>query len=273
MEVKKTEKANLDRSSLLFFLIGINIVLVGVLGFFNWKKYEAPKEEKEEVAELAPSTEAVLIDIPEPETPPPPPPPDAPPPPPPPVEVVDIVQVDKPIEQPELKKQDDPTPLKIDVKPSNGPVKKIDISGLKVKAKEAPKEERHEAPVTVNRVAEMAVYPGCDSFKGDKRKLIACFQQEMSKDILRYIDMEFPDVDKQSVAVRLKFNVTKEGYISDINPEMGDEVFKPQAKRALEKVAEYLRRKGTLIEPAKMADGEKAILIFNIPVKLVNPNY
>lgn len=273
MEVKKTEKANLDRSSLLYFLVGLNVVLLGVLGFFNWKKYEAVPVVEEQIAEIEPATEAVLIDIPEPETPPPPPEPDEPPPPPPPPVPQEIEQVPDPVEPPKLQEQKIEPPKITSVAKSTGPTKKVDLSGLKTKTQEAPKEERVTEPVTVNRVAEMAIYPGCEKLKGDKRKLIACFQQEISKDILRYLDMEFPNVDKQSVAVRLKFHVTTEGYIADVDPEMGDDVFKPQAKRALEKAADYLKRKGNKIEPAKMADGSNATLIFNIPVKLNNPNY
>ena len=72
MEIKKTDKASLKGNNMLYFLGGLNIILLAVLGLFNIK--DAPEEVViEEPQEIVESTEAILIEIPEPETPPPPP--------------------------------------------------------------------------------------------------------------------------------------------------------------------------------------------------------
>ncbi|MDO5655117.1 MAG: hypothetical protein Q4G27_03140 [Flavobacteriaceae bacterium] len=273
MEVKKTDKASLKGNNTLYFLGGLNLVLLIVWGLFSYT--QAP--EKIEIAppqEIVETTEAVLIEIPEPETPPPPPPPaDEPPPPPPPAVPQEIIETPEPVPPPPIAEQKH-TPPPIQTGPvATGPVKKVDLSGLKTKTEEAPKEERVTEPVTVNRVRDMAVYPGCEKKKGDKRELVNCFSEMFSKDILRFLDPEFPNVNKERVSVQLEFVVNTDGYIEKINPIRGDEIFKPEAKRALERAAEDLRRKNRRIEPAKMADGSKAPLIFQNNVVLQNPDY
>lgn len=273
MEVKKTDKASLRGNNMLYFLGGLNVVLLLILLAFNYKKHEKAIviEEPQEIVE---TTEAVLIEIPEPETPPPPPPPQDEPPPPPPPEIPQMIEeTPEPVPPPPIAEQKHKAPDIPTGPVSTGPVKKVDLSGLKTKTEAAPKEEREVEPVTVNRVANMAVYPGCEKHRGKKRDLVNCFGEELSKDILKYLDTEFPDVDKAKVAVQLEFIVNTDGYIEKVNPLRGDDVFKPEAKRALEKVADFLRRKGKKIEPAKMADGSKAPLIFQRAVVLQNPDY
>ncbi|MCK0202692.1 hypothetical protein [Ornithobacterium rhinotracheale] len=276
MEVKKSQNANVQKSSMLYFLIGLNVVLLAILLMFNYKQYDEALVKEEEFAEVEAPTEAVLVEIPEPKTPPPPPPKaDEPPPPPPPVVPQEIEQSPKPVPPPPIQDQNTPTPPKINLAPSHstGEVKKVDLSALKQKTQEAPKEERVAEAVTVNRVDQMAVYPGCEKYRGKKRELIKCFGEKLGDDILKYLNTEFPDVNKESVGVRLEFHVDENGYITNINPKFGDDIFKPEAKRALEKAADYLRRKGQTIEPARMSDGSKVKLIFTQPVSLRNPNY
>lgn len=270
MEVKKTDKASLKDNNMLYFLGGLNVVLLVIWGLFSYK--QAQKEIViEEPVEIVETTEAILIDIPEPETPPPPPPPSDEPPPPPPPEVPQVIEeTPEKVEVPDIAPQEKKLPT-VPTSTATGPIKKVDLSGLQGKANDT-KEERVNEPVTVNRVADMAVYPGCQKKKGNKRDLIKCFGAQLQKDILRYLDTEFPDTDKAKVQVQLEFIVNTEGYIEKINPVRGDDIFKPEAKRALEKVADYLRRKGKVIQPAKMADGSKAPLIFKNVVALQNPD-
>lgn len=273
MEVKKTNKASLKGNNMLYFLGGLNLVLLMIWGAFSYQQYEkeAVIEEPQQIVE---TTEAVLIEIPEPDTPPPPPPPQDEPPPPPPPEIPEIIEeTPEPVPPPPIAEQKHKAPDIPTGPVSTGPVKQVDLSGLKTKTEAAPKEERVVEPVTVNRVADMAVYPGCEKFNGKKRKLIACFGEKLSKDILKYLDTDFPDVDKEKVMVQLEFVVSTDGYIEKINPKRGDDVFKPEAKRALEKVSAYLKKKNKKIKPAKMADGSKAPLIFQRAVVLQNPDY
>ena len=125
----------------------------------------------------------------------------------------------------------------------------------------------------MNRVQNMAVYPGCEKHRGDKRALIQCFGDQLTRDILRYLDTEFPNIDKERVAVQLEFHVSTTGEIINVNPRAGDDIFKPEAKRALERAAQNLKQRNRKIEPATMANGDKATLIFQNNVILQNPDY
>lgn len=271
MEIKKTDKASLKGNNILYLLAGLNIILLVVWGLFSYKT--AP--EKVEIVEAPPiveSSDVILIEIPEPEIPPPPPPPDeAPPPPPPPPVPEEIEQTPEPVPPPPIQEQKH-TPPPIPTTPTTTAPPKRDLSHLQNRAEEV-KDQRTVEPVTVNRVQNMAVYPGCEKHKGDKRALITCFGDQLSRDILRYLDTEFPNVNKERVAVQLEFHVSTEGEIVNVYPKAGDDIFKPEAKRALERAAQYLKQRGRKIEPATMANGDKATLIFQNNVVLQNPDY
>lgn len=269
MEVKKTNKASLKDNNMLYFLGGLNVVLLVIWGLFSYKQTQ--KEIViEEPVEIVETTEAILIDIPEPETPPPPPPPSNEPPPPPPPEVPQVIEeTPEEVEVPDIAPQEKKLP-QVQTSNATGPIKKVDLSGLKGKANET-KEERVNEPVTINRVAEMAVYPGCEKKKG-KNQLKKCFGEKLGRDVIRFLDAEYPDTDKPAVKVQLEFIVNTDGYIEKIVPKRGDEIFKGESKRAMRKVAEYLKRKGKKIKPAKMADGSDAPLIFHQVVALQNPD-
>ncbi|MRI62539.1 hypothetical protein EDM00_00800 [Ornithobacterium rhinotracheale] len=271
METKKNKDANPSRLSQLFFLIGLNVVLLAVWFSFNVKAHTRVETSQTDelaevynpnlndfVVEVEPEQElpepAVQEELPEPEATMP----------------DEIEMVEKLETPPDLKPVDEPTPPKIDLVKSNAPAPKhVDLSKIKEKINKSTKdEERVLKPVSVTRVSEMAVFPGCENYRGDKRKLIACFSDKLGSEILKYLNNEFPDVNKDVVQVRLEFHVDPNGHITNIAPKYGDDVFKPEAKRALERVAEYLRRKNKIIEPAKMNNGEKVELIITQDVKL-----
>ena len=128
--------------------------------------------------------------------------------------------------------------------------------------------------VTVNRVAEMAIYPGCEEFKGDKRNLVRCFAKKLDKDIEKYAKPKFPkNIYKKYVGARVEFNINTNGEIISVKPRHGDVEFRAEAKRVIEKVAERLKKNKQKIIPAKYDDGDDAILIFTHSIKLDNPNY
>ena len=128
--------------------------------------------------------------------------------------------------------------------------------------------------VTVNRVTEMAIYPGCEEFKGDKRNLVRCFAKKLDKDIEKYAKPKFPkNVYKKRVGARVEFKINTNGEITNVDPKYGDVEFHPEAKRTIEKVAEQLKKNKQKIIPAKYDDGEDAILIYVHDIKLDNPNY
>ena len=88
--------------------------------------------------------------------------------------------------------------------------------------------------------------------------------------MLKYLDKDYPNTNKEMLKVQLRFKVDTEGEITDIEP-VGDKEFQLQAKRALEKVNENLKKTGKRIEPARMTDDSKAILKFQSNVVLEKP--
>ncbi|MBV7440111.1 hypothetical protein KRX57_01620 [Weeksellaceae bacterium TAE3-ERU29] len=87
-------------------------------------------------------------------------------------------------------------------------------------------------------MAEMAIYPGCEEFKGDKRNLVRCFKRKLDADIEKYTKLKFPkNVYKKHVGVRVEFKINTNGEIINVNPKFGDKEFYAEAKYAIEKVA------------------------------------
>lgn len=267
MKQKKTQKASLKGKNILYFLIGLNMILLSVWMMFGMQTIEsdfkevvvidAPKESSTVfvIEEKIPEEVEPIVEepLPEPE-----------------IDLTDIEEVDIPLENPP--KVDEPKPVKPTITFSGNvkrPTGKIDLTSIKDNA-EKIKEEREIKPMNVAQVTTMAIYPGCEKYE-DKKDLVNCFGQKLSKDILRYLDTEFPYTEKDQVKVQLEFHVNTKGEIVDINPIRGDEIFKPQAKKALEKVAKRLKDKGKLIIPAKDSKDHNAILKFQRSVVLEKP--
>lgn len=270
MKPKKTEKASLKGRNIFYFLIGLNLVLLGVWMLFGIQTMASDFKEVVSVEKINYDPSKMYVvekEIPEEKLPEP----EEIPLPEPDIDLTDLVEVDEPLDkQPDLTPIDEPKITDITTTPVNPPRNVIkNFEKLKNDA-ENVKEVVLE-PVSANVVTTMAIYPGCEKFEGDKRALVNCFSSELGKDILQYLNTEFPDTKKDKVAVQLEFNVNTKGEIVDIVPARGDEEFKLQAKEALEKVAKKLKRKGKLIVPAKMKDDSKAILKFQRGVVLEKP--
>lgn len=141
-------------------------------------------------------------------------------------------------------------------------------------------------PVTVNKVRDMAIYPGCEELKGDNKELILCFAEKLNDDFSRNFDMRFPTetmivkgkpverpIDREIISVLLEFHVNTEGEITDVTAKKGDAVIFSRAKYALKRVAKDLKKQGKKIIPAKMADGSDVTITMSLPVRLRNPKY
>lgn len=268
MNAKKTKEASLEGRSVFYFLIGLNLVLLGVWMLFGMQTInsdfvEVVEVRKEKEAEVIPvyeieekipeykEPEPEIEKIPEPE-------------------LIDIEEVKEPLEEPVELKEPERIPFDVPIGKTTKPKQDFDLTALKEKA-EALKEETTLAPMSPTRVDQMAIYPGCEKYEGQKRALMKCFSEKLSADMIKYLDTEYPDVDKDMVQVQLEFLVDTKGEIVDVNPVRGDNEFKPQAKEALEKVAQRLKRKNKKITPAKMNTGEEVLLQFKNTVKLKRP--
>ena len=270
MKAKKSTNASLKGRNILFFLVGLNIVLLGVWFLFDVKTSEITKTEIA-VVDDEPNDNRIPNylfpepEIPEPEIPEPEPLPE-------PKIFEEIEETDKPVEDPvTLNEPDIKTAATNSSTPGTKEPTEIDLTGIKENAEKNNNEEREIDDIySPNRVAEMAIYPGCEKFK-TKKSLLDCFGTELSKDIIGQLDAEYPDVEKDAVSVLLEFHVNTQGEIVNVKPTRGDEEFKLQAKQALEKVSDRLIKKGKKITPAKLEGGEEVILKFQRAVKLQKP--
>ena len=145
----------------------------------------------------------------------------------------------------------------------------ISLSSITLFAQESSKDA-----VTVNRVSEMAIYPGCDEFEGNKRELIKCMGDKLSRDVMMFLDTDYPitveSIDKDMLARKIQFEINTEGEIVNISAPQGDKAFEEQALSAYVKLAEYLKSENKYLVPAKMENGSPVKLIFSTSIVLQN---
>ena len=129
-------------------------------------------------------------------------------------------------------------------------------------------------PVTIDKVKNMAIYPGCEEFKRNNRDLIMCFGEKLNNDFLKYLDITFLlDDDREIISAILEFHVDTKGEITAVTAKKGDEIIFSSAEYALKRVAEVLKEQGRKIIPTKIADGSDTTLIMNLPIMVRNPKY
>lgn len=136
-------------------------------------------------------------------------------------------------------------------------------------------QEQKAGTVAVNRVDQMAVYPGCEEFTGDKQQLINCFGQRISKDVIEFLDTEYPvtaeTIDKNRVAAKIEFEIDTDGNIVNITSTHGDKAFENQAVDAFIKLASKMKSENIHIIPAKMENDQAVKLVFTNSVAIQNP--
>ena len=134
-------------------------------------------------------------------------------------------------------------------------------------------------PAIVNysarQVRDMAVYPGCEKFAGDKTKLQQCLQQKLSEELGDQL-ADFAEVmnsrGESSAVTKIQFVIDKTGKIIQVQAMKGsggyiNEQLGKEAEKAIQRIATRLASRGRLIQPAKLDDGSSANMIFQMPVK------
>lgn len=191
---KKNPKADLNKDSSLFFVIGLTIVL-----FVTWRALEYKTYQKDDVVfELMDVPADLKEDVPVTEsikTPPPPPPPSAP-------EVIEIIEDEAEIEETVIESTEINQETVIDTE-----IKVDDIEVVEV-------EEEISVPFAV--IENVPIFPGCESAKNnDERK--ACFQKKMQEHIVK--EFRYPEVAVElgiQGKVFVQFAIDAKGYITDI---------------------------------------------------------
>lgn len=185
MEPKKNPKADLTKRSMLFFQIGMIVMLFLAWQAIEWKTYDKSNIDTgmvdvgDELDEEIPITQQI--------TPPPPPPP-----PPPAPEVIEVVEDEEEVEETIIESTETDSEAEI-----------VEIEEIE----EAVEEEIADVPFAV--IENVPVYPGCEKEKGN-----AARKKCMSEKVQKYVQRKF-DTDlagdlglegRQRIAVQFKID-------------------------------------------------------------------
>ncbi|MCB0464181.1 MAG: energy transducer TonB [Aequorivita sp.] len=194
MEPKKNPKADVSRRSMLFFQLGMVVMLFLAWQAIEWKSYDKSDNDfgkldvGEDLEEEIPITQQL--------TPPPPPPP-----PPPAPEVIEVMEDEE--EEPETiiesteAKQDE---------------KIVEVKEIK---EEVVEEEIADVPFAV--IENVPIYPGCENEKGNEAKK-KCMSSKISDFINKKFNTDLASdlgLDgRQRIAVQ--FKIDKNGKVVDV---------------------------------------------------------
>ncbi|WP_273568209.1 energy transducer TonB [Maribacter halichondriae] len=210
MEPKKNPKADLNKDSGLFFVIGLTMVLLVTWLALEHKTY--PKENliveammvSDDMKEEVPITEAI-------KTPPPPPPPSAP-------EVIEIVEDEAEIEE---------TIIESTEISQETVVQEVSVDDVAVE------EIEEEISVPFAVIENVPIFPGCESAtNNDERK--ACFQKKMQEHVIK--QFKYPDMALElgiQGKVYVQFAIDSKGYITNIRTRGPDQNLEKEAGRII----------------------------------------
>lgn len=210
MKPKKNPKLDLSRNSGLYFVIGLNIMLLITWRALELKTYETNDEfvttltVMDDLQEDIPITETV-------NAPPPPPPMAAP-------EVIQIVEDVEEIEETIIEStetnQDEFISTKI-----------VSMDEVEVG------EEEEEISVPFSVIENVPVFPGCT---GSNAELRACFQQKMQEHVRKHF--RYPDIALElgiTGRVFVMFEINSKGYVTNIRTRGPDRTLENEASRII----------------------------------------
>ena len=238
MQVKKNPKADLNRNSGLYFVIGLTIVL-----FLTWRALEFksyPKDEfirdvvqaVDDLKEEVPTTEQI-------KTTPPPPPPAAP-------EVIEVVEDTEDIEETIIESTETSQETVIE--------EVIDVDDVEVG------EEEEEIVVPFAIIENVPIFPGCEYAKNNEERK-ECFQQKIQQHIVK--EFTYPPAALElgiTGRVFVQFVIDSKGNIGNIRMRGPDKTLEKEAQRIVASLP-------------KMKPGEqrgKAVSVpYSIPINFV----
>lgn len=209
MEIKKNPKADLNRNSGLYFVIGLTLILFITWRALEHKTYESNEaivqvfNMQEELNEDVPITEAI-------KTPPPPPPPSAP-------EIIEVVEDETEIEETIIESSEIDQETEIEAV--------MDVDEVEV----AEEEEDITVPFAI--IENVPIFPGCESMKTNKEKR-ACFQKMVQKHVVK--EFEYPQTAIElsiQGKVYVQFVISVKGYITNIRARGPDANLEKEASR------------------------------------------
>lgn len=243
MQVKKNPKQDIRRWSLIFFQVGLILVL-----FISWRAIENKSYERKERKE---DTQTVKFDDLEPEDvevveqpktdqPPPPPPPKVP-------DKIVVVDDDEDIEEDEPETVED-----IEEK-----VEVADIGDIDSAPDEGEADEEIEE-VAFQAIQDVPIFPGCEKFSDNEDR-----KECMSKGVQKFVTRRFntdiaSDLGLSGVTrISVQFTVDENGKVVDIKARAPESELEDEAKRVTEMLPD--------MEPGKQRD--KAVrVVYQLPI-------
>ena len=208
MKPKKNPKADLNRNSGLYFVIGLAVVMLLTWRALEWKKYDKGVDYdislnvEDQLVEEVPMTEQI-------KTPPPPPPPAAP-------EVIEVVEDEEEVVETVIESTESSQEQEV-----------AEVEDIQVE------EEPVDVDVPFAVIEDVPVFPGCENAK-DKR---ACFNEMMQKHIRK--NFQYPEIAQEMGVqgrVSVMFTIQKDGSIGNIRLRGPDKNLEAEAKRIIEKL-------------------------------------
>lgn len=194
MEPKKNPKADVGRRSVLFFQIGLIIMLLVSWQAIEWKTYEKSQidigqlDVDDDLMEEIPVTQQL--------TPPPPPPP-----PPPAPDVIDIIEDDSKVEETVIK--------------STETSQEVEIVEVKQIVEKVVEEVIEDVPFAV--IENVPVYPGCENEKTNDAKK-KCMSDKVSAFINRRFNTDLANdlgLDGRQ-RIMVQFRIDHTGKVVDV---------------------------------------------------------
>lgn len=194
MEPKKNPKADVGRKSMLFFQIGMVLMLFLAWQAIEWKTYDKTRDDfgkldvGDDLEEIVPVTQH--------ETPPPPPPP-----PPPAPEVIEVMEDEAEEEETIIESTEAHQDEKI-----------VEIKEIK---EEVVEEEIADVPFAV--IENVPVYPGCENERGNDAK-----KKCMSDKVAAFINKKFNTELAGDLGldgrqrIMVQFKIDKNGKVTDV---------------------------------------------------------
>lgn len=209
MQVKKNPKADLNRNSSLYFVIGLTIVL-----FLTWRALEYKTYPKDEVVlDLVQTVDDLNEDVPVTEmikTPPPPPPPAAP-------EVIEVVEDTEEVEETIIESTETSQDAIVE--------EVIEVDDVEVG------EEEEEITVPFAIIENVPIFPGCESAKNNEERKL-CFQEKVQEHIIK--EFTYPPAALElgiQGRVFVQFVIDSKGKIGSIRMRGPDKNLEKEAHR------------------------------------------
>lgn len=218
MQIKKNPKKDLNRRSLLFFQIGLIVVLLLSLWGINHKTYEKQeyKEQLVHLSDLEPE-DVEVVEQPQNTPPPPPPPPKIP-------DKIKIVDDEEDIEEDELMTAEDTDQPLVEI---------ADISQIEsTEEVEEVAEEIEEVPFQA--IQDVPIFPGCEKFKDNEQRK-QCMSDGVQKFVMRRFNTDLgSDLGLSGVTrISVQFTVDEFGKITDIRTRAPEPELETEAKRVV----------------------------------------